>query len=65
MQISMRIKSGLFTSVLVVGNPIFFSIITGGLEYFMFQSKQFQDFVHPHNLLGYFQNKEIDSNQIL
>ena len=61
----MRIKSGLFTSALVVGNPIVFSIITGGLEYFMFQSKQFQDFVHPHNLLGYFQNKEIDSNKIL
>ena len=29
----------------------------------MFQNEKFLNFVHPYNLLEYFQNKEIDSNK--
>ena len=29
----------------------------------MFRNKKFPGFVHPYNLLKYFQNKEIDSNR--
>ena len=31
----------------------------------MFRNEKFLGFVHPYNLLGYFQNKEIDSNETL
>ena len=31
----------------------------------MFQNEKFLNFVHPYNLLEYFQNKETDSNKTL
>ena len=31
----------------------------------MFPNEKFLGFVHPYNLLEYFQNKEIDSNKTL
>ena len=31
----------------------------------MFRNEKFLGFVHPYNLLEYFQNKEIDSNKTL
>ena len=43
----------------------FFLIITGGWKDFMFRNEKFLGFMHPYNLLEYFQNKEIDSNKTL
>ena len=60
----MRLKSGLFISILVVKNAAFL-ILTGGWIDFMFRNENFLGFVHPYNLLEYFQNKEIDSNKTL
>ena len=58
----MQIYTCLFTSFLVVRNAVFL-IITGGGKDFRFPNEKFPDFVHPYNLLEYFQNKEIDSNK--
>ena len=55
--------SGLFTSILV-RNAVFL-IINGGWKDFMFRDEKFWRFVHPYNLLEYFQNKETDSNKTL
>ena len=60
----MQIYTCLFTSFLVVRNAVFL-IITGGGKDFRFPNEKFPDFVHPYNLLEYFQNKEIDSNKTL
>ena len=60
----MRLKSGLFSSILVVRNAVFL-IVTGGWKDFMFRNENFLGFLHPYNLLEYFQNKEIDSNKTL
>ena len=48
----------------MVRNAVFL-IITGGWKDFMFRNEKFLGFVHPYNLLEYFQNKEIDSNKTL
>ena len=40
----------------------FFESKLGGWKDFMFRNNKFPDFVHPHNLFEYFQNKAIDSN---
>ena len=58
------VKSGLFTSILVVKNVVFL-IITGDWKGFVCQNEKFLDFAHPCNLLEYFQNKESDSNKTL
>ena len=58
------LKSGLFTSTLVLGSAIFL-IITGGLKDFMFRNEKFLGFAHPYNLLEYFQHKETDSHKTL
>ena len=42
-----------------------FLIITSGWKDFMFPNEKFLGFVHPYNLLEYFQNKETDSNKTL
>ena len=60
----MQIYTCLFTSFLVIRNAVFL-IITGGGKDFRFSYEKFPDFVHPYNLLEYFQNKEIDSNKTL
>ena len=60
----MGVKSGLFTSILVVKNKVFL-IITGDWKDFMCQNVKFLDFAHSYNLLEYFQNKESDSNKTL
>ena len=46
----------------MVRNAVFL-IITGGREFF--RNEKFLGFVHPYNLLEYFQNKMIDSNKTL
>ena len=60
----MRLKPGLFTSILAVRNAGFL-IITDGWKDFMFRNEKFLGFLHPYNLLEYFQNKEIDSSKTL
>ena len=56
-------KFGLFTSILVFRNAVFL-FKTGGWKD-LFRNEKFLGFVHPYNLLEYFQNKEIDSNKTL